>query len=152
MLIVGTTVAVTDMVIPELLAVAGVAHAALDVRMHVTTSPFASVDEVNVVPPAPAFIPFTCHWYVGVAPPFVGVAVNVTDEPAHTAPAGLAAILTAGVTVGFTVIVIPELVAVKGAAQGELDVMIQETVCPFVKVDDVYVVLFVPTLLPFTCH
>ena len=29
----------------------------------------------------PTFAPFTCHWYDGVVPPFVGVAVNVTDVP-----------------------------------------------------------------------
>jgi hypothetical protein len=34
----------------------------------------------------------------------------------------------------------------------ELDVRIQLTVLPFVKLLDVYVELFVPTLAPFTCH
>ena len=29
----------------------------------------------------PAFVLFTFHWYDGVVPPFVGVAVKVTDEP-----------------------------------------------------------------------
>ena len=29
----------------------------------------------------PAFTPFTCHWYDGLAPPLVGVAVKVTVVP-----------------------------------------------------------------------
>ena len=29
----------------------------------------------------PAFAPFTFHWYAGVVPGFVGVAVNVTEVP-----------------------------------------------------------------------
>ena len=28
--------------------------------------------------------PFTFHWYDGEVPPLVGVAVKVTDVPAHT--------------------------------------------------------------------
>jgi hypothetical protein len=32
----------------------------------------------------PAFTPFTFHWYEGVSPPFVGVAVNVTGVAAQT--------------------------------------------------------------------
>ena len=135
-----------------LVAVAGLAQVALDVRIQVTICPFVNVVEVNVVPPAPAFTPFTCHWYVGVVPPFVGVAVNVTDDPAHIAPTGLATTLTEGTTVGFTVIVIPVLVAVVGAAQGELEVSIHVTICPFVNVDEVNVVPPAPALTPFTCH
>jgi hypothetical protein len=29
----------------------------------------------------PAFTPFTFHWYAGGVPPFVGVAVKVTEPP-----------------------------------------------------------------------
>jgi len=32
----------------------------------------------------PALLPFTFHWYDGVDPPFVGVAINVTETPGHT--------------------------------------------------------------------
>jgi hypothetical protein len=59
---------------------------------------------------------------------------------------------TAGVTVGFTVIVIPVLVAVAGLAQVAFDVNAQVTICPLVKVVVVYVALLVPTLVPFTFH
>ena len=49
-------------------------------------------------------VPFLVHWYVGVVPPLVGVAVKVTDEPLQ---AGLLpeviAILTLGVSVGLIV-------------------------------------------------
>ena len=65
------------------------------------------------------------------------VAVKLTTVPAHIDPAGLAAILIVGVTVGLTVIVIALDVAVVGAAQGELEFKIQVTICPFVKVLDV---------------
>ena len=34
------------------------------------------------------------HWYIGVVPPLVGDAVNVTEVPAHTALPGAAAIDT----------------------------------------------------------
>lgn len=32
----------------------------------------------------PALAPLTFHWYAGVVPPFVGVAVKVTDVPEQT--------------------------------------------------------------------
>jgi hypothetical protein len=49
--------------------------------------------------------PFTFHWYDGVVPPLVGVAVNVTEVPAQTGLAeGETEILTGktGLTVMFT--------------------------------------------------
>ena len=58
---VGVTTGFTVIVIPLLLAVVGLAHAKLDVRIHVTTSPFAREVEVYVAPPVPTFTPFTCH-------------------------------------------------------------------------------------------
>ena len=45
------------------------------------------------------------HWYEGVVPPLVGVAVKVTLSPAHIVLDGEAVMLTAGVTNGFTVTV-----------------------------------------------
>jgi hypothetical protein len=59
---------------------------------------------------------------VGV-PPLVGVAVNVTLEPAQIAPLGLATMLTNGVTEAFTVIVIVLLVAVGVVTQVKLVVI-----------------------------
>ena len=50
----------------------------------------------------PTFDPLTFHWYEGVVPPLVGVAVKVTLLPAHAVDDGLAAIATLAVTTGFT--------------------------------------------------
>lgn len=83
-------------------AVVGEAQFAFDVNTHVNTSPFEIVDVVNVEEFVPTFTPFFFHWYDGVVPPFVGVAVNVTDSPIQTGLL-LATIEIEGVTVAFTV-------------------------------------------------
>ena len=49
-------------------------------------------------------MPFTFHWYAGVDPPFVGVAVNKTEVPAQTGFAS-AAIATLVFRTGLTTIV-----------------------------------------------
>ena len=64
-------------------------------------------------------------------PPFVGVAVNVTLVPVQIVLPGLAAILTDGVTVDVTAIVIPDDVAVVGLAQASDDVITTVTISPF---------------------
>ena len=58
----------------------------------------------------PTFVPFFLHWYIGVEPPLVGVAVNDTIAPAHTV-VDVVATLTEGTGIGFTVIVLAELFA-----------------------------------------
>ena len=85
-------------------------------------------------------------------PPFVGVAVNVTDVPAQIVFPGLAAILTDGTTIAVTVMVILLDVAVAGDAQVAVEVITQVTASPFTNTAFVYVLLFVPTLLPFNFH
>jgi hypothetical protein len=50
------------------------------------------------------------HSYVGAVPPFVGVAVNVTFVPAHIVPVGAAVMVTEGINVGLTVILMTLLV------------------------------------------
>jgi hypothetical protein len=59
----------------------------------------------------------------------VGVAVKVAEAPAHIGldPA-VSAIATEGTTMGFTVIVIPALVAVVGLAHVALDVSMHVTI------------------------
>jgi hypothetical protein len=52
----------------------------------------------------PTLVPLTLHWKTGVVPPFVGVAVKVTDVPAQTGLA-LAAILTLTGRFGFMAMV-----------------------------------------------
>ena len=88
-----------------------------------------------------------------MVPPFVGVAVNVADAPAHSGfVPDVNAIETDGVKTGFTVIVIPLDVPVAGLAQTAFDVITHVTICPFVNVVVVNVVLFVPAFTPLTCH
>jgi hypothetical protein len=84
-------------------------------------------------------------------PPFVGVAVNVTDAPAQIVVA-LAAIDTEGTRTAFTVIVIELDVAVTGETQVAFEVRITVTTSPLANVVLVNVVAFVPTFPPFTCH
>ena len=64
-------------------------------------------------------------------PPFVGVAVNVTSDPAQIVLPGFAAMLTDGVTVAFTVIVIALDVAIAGDTQVAVEVMTQVTTSLF---------------------
>jgi len=86
-------------------------------------------------------------------PPFVGVAVNVTLVPAQIVlSASLDAMLTLGVKFGFTVVVIPVLVAVAGLAQTAFEVSTHVTTSPLASAALVYVVEFVPTFAPFNFH
>lgn len=81
------------------------------------------------------------------------LAINVTETPEQiVAAAGLLVMLIVGVAVEPTDIVIALLVAIDGAAQVKDEVIRHVTVWPFVKVVVVYVLLFVPTFKPFTCH
>jgi hypothetical protein len=70
---------------------------------------------------------------VGLAPPFVGVAVNVEEVEEQTSIVG-EEMLTEGVTFGFTVIVTVLLVAGLPEAQGvAFDVSTTETWLPFAR-------------------
>jgi hypothetical protein len=149
----GVTLALTVIVIGALLAVGVVLHVALDVITTVTTSPFVRVVEVKVGLFVPTFELLTLHWYEGAVPPFVGVAVNVTDVPAQMAPDGDAAMVTPGVTFALTVIVIGVLVAVGVVVQEALLVMITLTWSLFARVVVVNVAAVCPgTVVPFRCH
>ena len=79
----GVRLALITMVIPLDVAVVGLAHVKLEVITQVTICPLVKVVVVNVGLLVPAFTPFTFHWYVGVIPPFAGVAVKVAEAPAH---------------------------------------------------------------------
>jgi hypothetical protein len=81
-----------------------------------------------------------------------GVAVNVTDVPAHIVPVGLATIVTPGVTLALTVMVTGALVAVGEAVQVALEVITTVTTSPFVRVVEVKVGLSVPVFTPLTLH
>ena len=58
------------------------------------------VEYVGLLPPT--IVPFAYHWYIGEAPPLVGVAVKVTLWPAQIEVA-VATLLTLGVNVELTV-------------------------------------------------
>jgi hypothetical protein len=83
----------------------------------------------------------------------VGVAVKVTADPAQVGlvPA-VNAMLTEGTNTGFTVMVMPALVAVVGLAQVAFEVSTQVTTWPFVSALVVNVALLVPAGVPFTSH
>src|SRR5689334_9141523 len=83
-------------VISLLTATGVVIQPALLVITTVTTSPSFSVLLENVVLLVPTFVPLTFHWYVGLLPPFTGVAVNVIVVPSHS-EVDVAVIETAGV-------------------------------------------------------
>jgi hypothetical protein len=83
----------------------------------------------------------------------VAVAVNVTDAPTQLGfDPEVTAITTDGTNAAFTVIVIELDVTVAGIAHNAFDVNTHVTTFPFVSVVEVNVVLFVPTLTPFTFH
>ena len=78
----------------------------------------------------PTLVPFSFHWYVGVEPPFVGVAVKFTLVPQQIVVA-VAEILMLTGKFGFTVIVIVFDVAGLPVAQVAFEVSTQVTVFPF---------------------
>ena len=135
------------------LEVAGlpVTQEAFEVKTQVTISPLTKAALLYVVEFVPTFTPFNFHWYVGVVPPFVGVAVYVIEVPAQVGFAE-AAILILATTFGLTVIVTVLEVAGLPVAQVAFDVILQVTVFPLASAAFVYVVEFIPTLIPFSFH
>jgi len=100
----------------------------------------------------PTFPTFFFHWYEGVDPPFVGVAVNVTPAPEQVGlEPDVTAILTEGVTIEFTVKAIALLVAVGVVTHVRL-LVITTVMLPAVVPRSVYVSLFVPTSTPPFFH
>lgn len=150
-LIVGTTLGVTTIVILLEVAETGKAHDALLVSTTLTTSLLAKVVEVNVAALLPALFPFTFHWYAGVAPPFVGVAVKVIEVPAQIL-LPLVTIETEGVTLPFTIIIIAFEVAVGTLGQAALLVNSQVTISPPASDALLKLAVLEPVLLPFTFH
>lgn len=102
-----------------------------EVITQVMVFPFVTDEVVYVLLFVPTGEPFRYHWYVGV-PPFVGVAVNVTLDPAQIVVAE-AEILTDGVTGLVIVIVTVLLVAVGVVKHIKLLVSTHDTVLPFVS-------------------
>jgi hypothetical protein len=90
---------------------------------------------VNVCEFVPALTPFTFHWYAGVVPPFIGVALNVTGDPGQKGFCDAVMVTPAG-RFELTIIVIEFDVAGLPSGQATLDVKIQVTKSPL---DGLYV-------------
>ena len=94
----GTIDGFTVIVIMLLVAVVGETQVEDDVITTLTWFVLASVVVVKVALLLPTAVAFMYHWYEGVAPPFTGVAVKVTDVPAQILlSASLETILTPAV-------------------------------------------------------
>lgn len=152
MLTAGVTAGVITMVMLLLLAIAGLAHAALDVTSSVITSPFARVVVVydeEVAPPIGE--PFFFHTYAGVPPPFVTLELKVTEVPPQTLLAE-DVMVTDGVTDVLIVIVRALDVTFVVEAHNALLVISQVITSLFANTVVVKVGELVPTLLPFFFH
>ena len=101
---------------------------------------------------------FMNHKYVGADPPFVGVATNVTASFAQGFPEGtVLAIETEAVTLLLTVVTIVLDVDVllgelPESTHVRLDTITQCIESPFAGEALLYVLEFVPTLIPFFTH
>jgi hypothetical protein len=83
----------------------------------VTTSPLERLVDEKFGALVPVFIPLTFHWYTGLLPPLIGVAVKLIGVPGQTAVAGEETIVTDGTTDGFTTTVKLIEITSAGAAQ-----------------------------------
>jgi hypothetical protein len=126
-------------------------HVAEETMRANTMSEAFNVLVVKVALFVPCAMPLMYHSYVGVTPPFVGVAVNVTLVPAQMVVA-LAAIVKIGVTFGVTVMAMLFEFAVAVVTHVPEEVKIAETTSPVTKVLLEKFGLLLPTLDPFTCH
>lgn len=142
----------TDIVVVLDVAVLVVKQVASDVNTTAIVFPFANPALLNVELFVPIGVPFNNHWYAGVVPPLVGVAVKVTLVPEQMVALGDALTVTLGVTFGDTVIVTVFEVAGLPETQGKLELITHVTTSLLFKEEEVNVVLLVPTLLPFTFH
>jgi hypothetical protein len=109
------------------------------------------VEYVDCVAPV-MFSPFFFHWYAGVVPPLVGVAVAAKVPPEQIVVVVLE-IATDGVTEVETVTVMPLLVAFVGLAQFALEVNTQVNTSPLAAVVVEYVDWVAPLMFcPFFFH
>lgn len=148
----GVAIGSTVIVMELLVIVAGLAQLTSEVSVQVITSPFASVDEVNVVP-VPTVVPPIFQSYTGLLPPLVMVDEKVTGSPAQMVVESELVMEMDGVTLGVTLSVMPVLVAVTGLAQVAFEITWQVTTglpvsVLLVKVESVAL----DTGFPFTYH
>jgi hypothetical protein len=100
----------------------------------------------------PVEVPFTFQSYVGSAPSKVAVEVIVTTSPAQIEVPPGAAIVRVGVPKARTDIAMLLLLTVAGSGHASPEVISHNTMSPSTKAVVAYVLLFVPTLLPFNFH
>lgn len=98
------------------MAVGAEVQTSLEVISTVTLLPSVRVEVVKVGLLVPTLFPFTFHWYIGVVPPLVGVAVKVIEFPGQIS-VSVAETVTDGVTIGRTIMEIALLSAVEGDVQ-----------------------------------
>ena len=85
-------------------------QAKLEVMCTVTESLFANEVVVYEMLSVPTGVVPTYHWYAGVVPPFVGVAVKVTSVPEQIVlSASLDAIVTLAGRIELTVVAVDEV-------------------------------------------
>lgn len=95
-------------------------------------------------------LPLRHHWYEGALPPLLSDTVKVAVSPAQMLEFGVL-MLAVGVTGGFTVmlnvLLLPELVP-------QLLILLTVHVIwsPLTQLELLYVLLLLPTLLPFFFH
>jgi hypothetical protein len=133
--IVGTRAGVTLIVTLLEVAVEGDAQAALDVSTQLTTSLLLKDVDAKLDELVPALVPFTFHWYDGLAPPLVTAAVNVTSVPEQILLLP-ALIETVGAELVPTFIVTLFEIAESGTAHDELDVTTQLTTSLLLSADE----------------
>jgi hypothetical protein len=148
----GATVPVTVIVIELLVAELVVLQVAILVSSHNITSLFDSEAFEYVDWLLPTALPFSFHWYEGLVPPLVMLAVKVTVPDPEQIELEVDVIFTVGVTVGVTTTLLLLLVAVFALLQVALLVRIHVTTSLLVKLLLLYVELLLPTLLPFSFH
>ena len=71
------------------------AHVELPVSAQLTVLPSVKVLSSNTGDELPVFTPFTTHWYCGLVPPLVTVAVKVTLWPGHIVSYGAVILILA---------------------------------------------------------
>jgi hypothetical protein len=147
-----TEVALTVIEIEFPFAEEEVWQALFAVIVTVTASPFDRDDELYVDELVPMFPPFSFHWYEGEDPPFVGVAVNVAEDPAHMLLDD-ADTETLGVTLDITALEMPELLALEAVWQALFAVITTRIMSLFDNPDVAYVLDVAPEMfVTFFCH
>jgi hypothetical protein len=109
-----------------------------------TVALLVNVVDENVALFTPWLMLLTNQAYVGAAPPFTGVAVNVTFVPAQIVPVGFATTVTEGTAVGMTFIVMPLLVTVAWLGHAALLLICTVTTSLLARVVDMKVLAVCP--------